>query len=197
MSKRVYNTASWSLDLKDAVTRLTLCYKEAGIKTSQFNKLLLLAELEVPSQTISRWKRRKKSGMPIIKTSKMSGRPRGLTTEQEEVLVGFVLQCSEENKICSLNTVKNFLLDNFDKDLKKSYISMFLRTKGFASRKCREKSTGFKFCIDQNARLYKDFLQRAHEEAFSKKSLSQIGSIDCTFSSNRNRNVRLYSLRGG
>lgn len=160
-------------------------------------RLIKEAGYEVTDRTLRRYRFEIEAGGTPLSDSKRTGATRSLSDAQMDVVVGFVLHKNRMNEPVSGKVIRTFCATAFGISVSKQTVSRYMSETGFTVRKSKLKAGGFTVDFDSLVDVYWDWLQQAREDGMFNCSLSNICSIDFTFTSHRTRHETSYSLRGG
>lgn len=160
-------------------------------------QILSSAGFDTPDRTLDRYAKRIKAGESPVPSPGTGGRKAALTQGEKEVLCGWVLAENEKNNMVSLKSSRAFLDDTFDVQVGDTTAHRWLHELGFSSKVMQTSSKGYKLDKDQLLNIATNWLNERTEEGFFNVDLSQLGSIDFTFTSQRTYRPRSYARRNG
>jgi transposase len=133
----------------------------------------------------------------ILSDSKQSGRPPLLSSEEIEILIGWIINQLDYNWEVHLQDVLNFVDQEFDRTMSKATAGKYLKNAGFSVREAKTKKEGYKLNATQLATLTLDFLKSLSDKDFYNTPRHLLLSIDWTYTSHRTMRSFTFSPTGG
>lgn len=192
-----YETHEDSPDVRNAVGAIYSAMKRRGVVRREAVQILSEAGFSYPTRTLDRYAQQVARGASPVPSPGTSGRKAALTQGEKEVFCGWILAENEKNNMVSLKSSRAFLDQTFDVQVGDTTAHRWLHQLGFSSKVMQTSSKGYKLDKDQLLNISTNWLNERTEEGFFNVDLSQLGSIDFTFTSQRTYRPRSYARRNG
>jgi transposase len=192
--KKTYNTVKMTKDTRNTLANVYVALKNDGMKPNKIREIFSNAGYPVPATTIQTWLSTMKSQRVALKEQSNAGRPFALSVEQENLVVGYVLDKNHKREQCTLRAVAAFAKHQFGFTVSNATIQRTLCGLGFSSQTMKLKARGF---TKTNEQLGQEVLDWVMEMRKTKKLKGLFGSIDFTFTSHRTDVHKTYSATGG
>ena len=158
-------------------------YREAGVSRS--------------NRVFRKWKREANFlGAGQVKRLKR-GRPPTLQDWQTQVLLGGILFLNKNNRFVDRQMVWEFATKTMRIKVHPKTISTMLRVHGFGNRVAQVSEKDEMLPAKDLASMYHSWITAQRTNGNLDKPLSQIGSIDCTYTQHRTYKPRTLVRRGG
>lgn len=181
---------------KTVIARFGVAWDKLKWKKSDF-KLILAAEYDVGQRNLQRWKKNLKSYGHAFSPSSEKVYPSSLSSHQKKVTVGYLCHLLKSHSPIRRETLLNFVNSQFDKSLKLTWASVFLKDHGFSLKVSRTQTSGFKDIFTDLAKVTRSYLENLRNNGLMELNRSLWCSIDFTYSGHRTQTERSYGLRGG
>ena len=147
--------------------------------------------------TFRRWK--SKAALPdeMCEKPEKRGRPAALQPWQVHVILGYILFMNRNGSFVDQTMVWGFTKEKLGADVALSTISRLLHVYRFGSRVAKVSDKKETATVTELARMYRSWLSEHRSNGNLLKSPSQIGSIDCTYTSHRTNMPRTLTQLGG
>lgn len=107
-----------------------------GVGGTQIHESTLANYQGLPNaRTLRRWKRDTLSPPTVIDPPKKRGRPSVLTSNELDIIGGFVLFCAEQHQTCGISEIQAFVEDVFDVAVAPAFVSRHMKELGFTSHR--------------------------------------------------------------
>ena len=180
-------------DVKTAFAKMYIAWSSRGSKREDFVDFLKESGYDVPARSLSRWVTEVIQHGSVVSKNFAAGRPRTLSLEEIETVVGYVLHLLSIRKEVHLATIQKFILEFFDTNVSLSMVRNLLDEEGFSSRVTQSRSSTVQLDSTSLSRMAFDWLRN---NSF-RCPTSLLCSVDFTFTSHRNDRRVSYALKGG
>lgn len=164
----------------------------AGVSRAQTLGAFDAAGYPVTAHTMNRWKRRRDSGDLVSGLSKR-GRRQLLSPDQIDLVVGFVLSQNKDKRPVSRRLAAEFCLREFNIEMDERTVGRYFNRGGLRRRLANKRATG-RASLDEQTRLYKDFLRNMPRQVRSGNTV--FGSFDFTYDSHATNSQSTWAPKG-
>jgi hypothetical protein len=192
-----YAAAAIPEDMRTAFAISYMAVEPLNVSKTDFLANLASRGYVVNKRTFDRWLARVREEGSAVSTSKDSGRPAAVSDEQMRIFVGWILAQNERNVDVHLEDAVNFINDSFGVNVVKATALKYLNQGGFASHAVVAKAGGFKLDANALCEVAREWLERMRNTKFFDIELSDLGSFDFTYTSQRKTRRTSYSAVGG
>lgn len=193
---RLYQSTALSCDVRNAIGRIGVSMQDHAYKYEEIKIILKDAGFDIPKSTFHDWCSAIRRGVRVGASAEFSGRYPILSSKNEKVLHGWVLQQNIEGKIVHLKDVAASAGTLFNITISLQTAQSFLHNHGFASHRVMTRAQGYKLTDQQLSVLAKSWLNEERDNDFFDCSLWKLGCVDFSYSSQRTHQPHTYSQVG-
>lgn len=184
--------AQLSWDQRDLIARVALAYRADGHSWEQTLTFLQRVHPGLQERSVRRWATDLLQKGHVFALEKNSGRPRVVQEEKLRLLVGWILYETDSGEIIKLDDATIKANDDFDMDVVKETIRLWLHEYGIETRPtgC---TTANKATPEEKVRAVQDFIKELRPQL---KANTVLCSLDFTYTSHRTARPQSLAGRG-
>lgn len=196
MSERKRPAHNYSPDAKRLCLSLIGTGEHGEVLLKQTTAVDLCQQPAAPSRrTLQYWKKAAKVPVEARKLSKKRGRKRKLSSEEEMIVDGHVLERVSNNQLAQANDVIDFVAESFREDISPAYVSHMMNRIHFSSHMVKEKE--YKRVRTGLRERLLHFILNFRRDTEDDLQPSQIVAVDIAKFSHYSHTLRSYAPSGG
>ena len=182
--------------VKEAVARFYLNHERTSYGNTKLDAVRNYFNIDVTARTIKNWAYTFRDRGSVERPSSNVGRPRKLSEQEEEIVLGFVITRNRQFEKVTCRCVQVFIQAQFGIPVSPEYARLFLVNHEFSSRAAQTKRKTKDLSVDVQTKVYLKYSRWARENVFAKYARSRIASIDCTYTKICVGTERTYVKKG-
>ncbi len=197
LSRGRYVAASVPPQVRTYIAQVADSYLAEGVSYKRQREISREAGYEISEPTFRRLRACVHEGVDPLSGAKSPGRPKALTDRQILVFLGWVLHSNDENEKVNLRGSVRFIEQQFAIVVGEETVRRILVQNGFASRKGRRRTAGYKFDLEGVIDLYEKDLERLWGLGIKEMSPQHVACMDSSSLGWRLLTRKTYFPKGG
>lgn len=195
--KRKYESSELSQPQRELLGKMYAALGECDIKPAKFRELLTAAEIPFTARSLQSWAKDFRSGSSPYQLNPQQGRHHLLSSQEERLLVGFVLARILEKTRVTVGDILGFLEKIGSTPGGDEWCRLVLNHNGFKSKRERKGAPDWSLSYDQAATLLSDWVTARFKDGVLRRPPQLLFCLDWTYTSHRTSAPKSYGLVGG